>query len=212
MCKMRRLMIVVLMLVFVAVVPVNAQDGETGIVIDPNDASGSLAIQHDLQTQATVDVVIGGQVYRLTVPVAIQIDATVPLTSAQVSAPAAEQVGMFLIEPVGVQRIEGSYEKDYRTVSPSNPDNVVVVFTANVTNISDETLDPSWTATLESWAVDDAGNSYEEETRICDSIDPNETASCEFIFDAPSTSNLINLRVEAMDRGQFSFADLQPRE
>lgn len=204
----RRLTIIVLMFVLLATLPASAQDSEPSVTIEPAAASGNLDIQHDLQTQATVEVIIGDQVYRVTVPVAVKIDASVPLTSAQVSGPASEQVGTFFVEPVGVQRIQGAYEKDYRTVSPASPDNVVVVFTTSVTNLSNETLDPAYSSVLTVSAVDDAGNSYDEEARICDSIDPNETVTCQFIFDAPATATLVDLRVEAMARKQFSFAGL----
>lgn len=205
----RRLTVFVLMFALLAALPASAQDDEPSVTIEPAGASGSLDIQHDLQTQATVDVMIGDQVYRLTVPVAVKIDASIPLTSAQVSAPASEQVGTFLVEPVGVQRIQGAYEKDFRTVTPASPDNVVVVFTANVTNLSDETLEPGYSNVLKSSAVDDAGNSYDEEARICGSIDPNETVTCQFIFDAPAAANLVDLKVEALARKQFSFAGLE---
>jgi hypothetical protein len=208
----RMLMVLVLMIVLLFAVggpaPASAQDSDNDnapITVNLEGATGTLGIQHEVETQATVELTVGDQLYKLTVPVTVQIDTTKVLTDAQLVAPASQQVGTFLFEPVGVEGLEGDYEKEFRTVSPSSSDNVVVVYRANITNLHDAPLEAAYTSLLKTSAVDDAGNLFEEEERLCDTINPGETLACEFIFDVPATTNLVDLQVETVAYKQFKF-------
>jgi hypothetical protein len=207
--------LVVLLFAAAGSIPATAQDSENDnapIVVDLEEASGSLSIQHEVETKAKVELMVGDQLYQLTVPVTVQIDATKLLADAQVSAAVSQRIGAFLFEPVKVEVLEGDYQKDFRTVSPKSPENVIVVYTANVTNLHSEPIDVSYSSDLETSAVDDAGNRYKEERRACGNIGPGEKITCEFIYDVPSTANLVDLNVSAVAYKQFTFAQTEASE
>lgn len=187
--------------------PASAQDDKEPIIVNLDGATGKIGIQRELQTTAEVELVVGDQIYRLSVPVTVQIDASTTLTDATLSAPTAQQVGVVLLEPTEIERIEGEYEKDYTSVSPG-PDNVVVVYRADVTNLNNTVLETAYTQNLSVVAIDDAGNTYEVEDKLCGNINPGEKISCEFIFDVPAAANLVDLEVTTIAHKQFSFAGL----
>lgn len=208
-------LIAVMLFTLAGSTPATAQDSENDpapITVDLEGASGSLSIQHEVETKAKVELMVGDQLYQLTVPVTLQIDATRLLADAQVSAPADQRIGAFLFEPVKVEVLEGDYQKDYRTVSPKSPENVIVVYTANVTNLHNEPIDVSYSSDLETSALDDAGSRYKEERRACGNIGPGEKIVCEFIYDVPATANLVDLDVSAVAYKKFSFAQTAASE
>lgn len=195
--------------------PATAQDSEadnTAIVVDLEGATGSLNIKQEVQTQAKVELVVGDQIYQLTVPITVQIDATKPLTDANVTVPAVQQVGSFAFEPVSVEVLEGDYEQSFRSVTPSSSDNVVVVYTANITSLHNAPVELSYSSNLLTAALDDAGNRYEEEQRSCDEIAPGEKITCEFVYDVPASANLVDLDVSAFGYKVFSFPQGEPAE
>lgn len=187
--------------------PASAQDSKEPVTVNFDGATGSIGIQRELQTTAKVELVVGDQIYHLNVPVTVQIDASAVLTDANLAAPVAQQVGVVLVEPVEIERVEGDYEKEYRTVSPG-AGNVVVVYRANLTNLDSAVLEAGYTSNLSVMAIDDAGNVYEVEQSLCDSINPGEKVSCEFIFNVPTAANLVDLEVKTVAYKRFSFAEL----
>ncbi len=199
--RVRSLLVGLFAVLAVGAVPASAQD-ETPVdlVFD----GGTVAIKHDVQTSAEVEMVVGDQLYVLTVPVTIQIDDNMLLEAAGLTAPTSQIVGVFAVEPIGVETIAGEYEKQFRTVTPGD-DEVVVVYRANVTNLHSETIETGFTSNLDVVAVDAVGNSYEEDTRLCDDINPGATMECEFIFMAPAGAELVDLQVKAVDYERFSF-------
>jgi len=119
-------------------IPATAQDSEGNnepIIIGVEGSKGSFRIQQEVETKATVELLVGDQLYQLTIPVTVQIDTTRLLADAPISAPASQQIGTFLFEPVSVEVLEDDYEQSFRTVEPSSADNVLVLYTANVTII-----------------------------------------------------------------------------
>lgn len=192
-------------------IPASAQDDKEPVTINLDGATGSVGIQRELQTTAEVELVVGGQIYRLSVPVTVQIDASAVLTDATLTAPTAQQVGMISFEPTAMEKVEGEYQKDYTTVTPS-ADNVLVIYRADVTNLDDTAFDARYTSALKATAIDDVGNVYEEEQRICSQANPGEKVSCEFIFEVPATANLVDLEISTAAYKQFSFAGLETAE
>lgn len=202
MYRVRYVLFAVVAMFTVAVMQASAQDAP----INLDGAAQSLIIQKEIETVADVQLTVDGTVYQVRLPVTMQIDTSVPLTEANLSSPAGNQVGVLLIEPIQIEEIEGEYEKEYRTVNPSSEKNEVVVYRAHVTNLHNATLNGGYTSNLEVTAIDEAGNEYDEEERICDDIDPGETLACEFIFDVPKTANLVDLNVMTMAVKRFSFS------
>ena len=188
-------------------IPASAQDDKTPVIVNLDGATGSLSLQRELHTTAQVELVVGDQIYHLTVPVTVQLDASAVLTDATLTAPVSQQVGVLLVEPTEMEEIEGDYEKEYRTVSPG-PENVIVVYRANVTNLMDEVLETGYESNLDAFAIDEAGNRYEDEVKICGDINPGEKVNCEFIFDVPATANLVGLDVRTMAHKAFDFSEL----
>lgn len=183
------------------IVPASAQD-ETPVALEFGD--GSVTVKHEVQTMAAVEMVVGDQTYILNVPVTIQIDESMMLETAAVSAPTSQVVGIFGVAPVGLELIEGEYEKQFRTVTPRD-DEVVAVYRADVTNLHDETIEVGFTSNLETVAIDAVGNRYEEETRFCDDVNPGATVECEFIFKVPAIVELVDLEVKAAAYKRFAF-------
>jgi hypothetical protein len=215
MSKLRYLLPLAFLFAAFVVMPAGAQDNNAEsetISVNLEGANGALDLKHTLETYANVNMTVGDQIYRLRVPVTVQIDASTLLADSLVSAPAQQQVGVILLEPLRVETIQGEYQKQYRTVSPASPENVIVVFTAKVTNLHNEPLEARYSSTLRTFALDDTGNTYEEEERFCDSIGPGVTIECEFIFDAPASANLVDLKVETVAFKRFSFPTLATRE
>ncbi len=202
---------IVLLLSVTSSIPATAQDSEDNnepILINMEDGEGSFSIQQDVETKATVELLVGDQLYQLIVPVTVQIDTTKLLADALISAPASRQIGTFLFEPVHLEVIEDEYEQGFRTLEPSSADNVLVLYMANITNLDKVEANLAYTSLLETTAIDDAGNRYEEEMRFCDEIAPGEKVPCLFIFDVPATANLIDLDVAAKSYKQFSFTTI----
>jgi hypothetical protein len=188
-------------------VPASAQDDKKGIVIDLSGATGNLTVRRDLQTMAQIELIAGDQVYHLNIPVTVQIDASAQLSDAKFSGPVAQQVGILLFEPTEMERVTGKYEKGHRSASPG-PNNALVVYRADVTNLTNEALDTGYTSNLGTSAIDEAGSMYEEEVRICGEVNPNEKVSCEFIFDVPATANLVGIEIRTLAYKQFDFSGL----
>lgn len=189
-----------------------AQDSQSSQTLDFDTASGELTIQRTITATANVALTVGDQLYQLRVPVAIEIDAAAPLADAQITAPSANQVGVLVVNPVGVEVLEGDYSKGYSDISPTGEDNVLVVYTAEITNLHSETVDPRYSDALKTLAVDDAGQTYEEKEKICDEIDPGETAACELIFDVPAAANLVDLQVQTFAVKRFGFPKVEAKQ
>lgn len=205
--KKRYIVLMILASMVLFALPASAQDDKTPVTVDLGGATGSVSLQHELQTTAQVELVVGDQLYHLTVPVKVQLDTSTVLSDATLAGPVSQQVGVLLIEPTEIERIEGDYEKEYRTISPG-PENVVVVYRADVTNLMDEVLETGYESKLDAFAIDEVGNRYEDEEKICSDINPGEKVSCEFIFDVPATANLVGLDVETMAHKEFDFSGL----
>ena len=204
---MRNIWILVVLGALLLALPASAQDDKTPVTVDLAGATGSMTLQREVQTTAQVELVVGDQLYHLTVPVTVQLDASLALTDATLAGPVAQQVGVLLVEPTEMERVEGDYEKEYRTVSPG-PENVIVVYRADVTNLTDEALQTGYESNLDAFAIDEVGNRYEDEAKICADINPGEKVGCEFIFDVPAAANLVGLDVKTMAHKEFDFSGL----
>lgn len=204
MCRSRPVLLALCLCALLVALPASAQDNGKPVVVSFEGETGSIDIQHEVQTTAAVELTVGEQIYRLKVPVTIQIDTQSALTDATLAAPVAQQVGMILFEPTGREIIEGVYEKGQRSVKPS-PGNVVVVYRAEITNGDTVPVDGNYTANLKTVAIDDVGSVYQAEERFCGNINPGTTVSCEFVFDVPTTANLVDLEVTAAARKRFAF-------
>lgn len=198
---LRYALYVLLAICFVGIVPASAQDdAPMNLTLE----GGSVTVKHEVETTAEVELTVGDQLYVLNVPVTIQIDDSMVLEAAKLSAPTSQVVGIFAVEPLSLDVIDGEYEKQFRTVTPGD-DEIVVVYRANVTNLHSETIQTGFSSNLDVMAVDAVGNLYEEEERLCDDINPGATVTCEFIFKAPASAELVDLQVKAVDYERFSF-------
>jgi len=203
MYNLRYLLYLLIACVALGIVPASAQD-QDGEPINLDFESGNVILKHEVQTTAQVEMMMGEQVYLLNVPVTIQIDDSMMLEAARISAPTSQIVGVFAVEPLGLELIEGEYEKQYRTVTPSD-DEVVAIYRANVTNMHRETIQMGYTSNLDTMAIDSVGNTYEEEERLCEDINPGATVECEFIFKVPASAELVDLDLKAVAYKRFAF-------
>lgn len=198
---LRYALYVLLAVCFVGIVPASAQDeGAVNLTFD----GGNVTVKHEVKTTAEVELTVGDQLYVLDVPVIIQIDDNMMLDAAKLSKPMSGIVGTFSIEPIALELVEGEYEKQFRTVTPGD-DEVVVIYRADVINLYSETLDAGRTSVLEVTAVDSVGNTYDEDMRICNDVNPGAKIECEFVFKAPVSAELVDLQVKAVDYERFVF-------
>jgi hypothetical protein len=191
--------ILALLLVPAAVV---AQDDIAEIIeLVFTDGGSKIAITDTFESVASVMVEVDGMQYLMKVPVTIDIDAMVPVTSSIMTAKTSASIGPFALDIVAmtesVDEIEvmvpgysGETEEEYE---PSVEGNKVVVIEFTTTNIGDEeeTLYSSYIQ-----GIDDIGRLFEETDLECESVNPGETGRCVIVFDIDQSLDIVGLDLE----------------
>jgi outer membrane lipoprotein-sorting protein len=201
---MKRLPLIVLTLVLLsllAVAGVFAQGSET--VLDESNAS--LSIVQTVPVTASVEVNINGQIHLLAVPVLLNIDAQQNLADALLTAQTIDVVGDVQWVITGITEYDEEYDlSQFSTLEPSSPDNKLVVFESNLTNLGSEPF-VYWTDSTDRYAYDDLGNLYESIDESCDDINPGSTQLCTFVFDVSDSATLLGLDVKVYDHKRVPF-------
>ena len=94
-------LILITVLIF-TVMPLTAQNETTDdtIALNFDEGNGSIGITNTFSTTAEVKVTLGGQLYKIDVPVEIAIDASSALADAKLTAAAENRVGEMLVAPI----------------------------------------------------------------------------------------------------------------
>ncbi|MGI6209357.1 MAG: hypothetical protein ACOYEW_14240 [Anaerolineae bacterium] len=174
------------------------------------DGGAQVGITDTIASVAAVTVELNGQQYLLKVPVTIDIDTAVPLTSSLVTVPASARVGQLGIEILEVEEFTEETEVAFpgfwggeKDLAPSSEENKLVVIGFNIINAGVErrSLDGYNTQ-----GVDETGRLFEETGFSCEDANPGGTGRCVAVFDVPSDVNIVALDIEVTDHRQIPIA------
>lgn len=208
---MKKLLILTLaaLALFIGTVVTHGQDTESApvesevVTLDSTDGTATLTLKQQLPLFATVELNINGQIYQLKVPVTLDIDASSILDNVSLKASEASRVGNLDWQITEIREYTDEYSHGFRTFEPSSPARKLIVVESNVTNLSDA---PFEIYTMdEMLGIDEAGNRYEYEDRVCDTINPGATNSCILIFDVPHSVTLTGLDLTAPHSKTIQF-------
>lgn len=193
----------ILLLSLVAVAGVFAQTSQT-TPLDENSAS--LSIVETLPVTASVEVNLNGQIYKLAIPVTVNIDAQKDLSDALLTAQTIDRVGDLQWQIGAITEYEEAFDlSQFSTVEPSSPDNKLVVIASNVTNMGAEPF-TYYLAVSDLFAYDDLGNLYGSSDQECDDINPGASLGCTIVFDVPKTATILGLDMKVTDHKRIPFS------
>lgn len=202
----RRLSVIVLSMLFVsfvAVASISAQSGES-TALDENSAS--LSIVETIPVTASVEVNINGQIYKLAIPVTVNIDTQKDLADALLTAQAVDVVGDLQWIITNIAEYEEEYEfNDFNTFTPSTPENKLVVIDSELTNLDSDPFN-YYLDTGDLLAYDEQGNLYESFEGLCSDINPGNTQSCTLVFDVPMAATIQGMDVEVLEHKRIPFS------
>lgn len=209
---MRRAAILTVLAILLLVPAIALAQGTASDIVELvfTDGGAQMGITDTIESVAAVTVEIDGQQYLLKVPVTIDIDTAVPLTSSMVSVPATARVGQLGIEIVEVEEFAQETEVAFpgfwggeKDLAPSSDENKLVVIGFNITNMGSELGSLSSYSTA---GVDDTGRLFEEIEFSCEDANPGGIGDCIAVFDVPSDVNIVALDVEVTDHRQIPIA------
>ena len=183
-----------------------AQDDIVELIF--TDGGAKVGVKDTITSVANVSVELDGKQYLMKVPVTIEIDSVVPLTSSLVTVESASRVGTLAIEIVATAEytdeieiiVPGLFGDREETYEPKVDGNKIAVIEFNVTNIGDEETELSF---YSAQGVDDTGRLFEESDLNCELINPGETGWCVMVFDIDSDVDIVALDLEVTDHRQI---------
>ncbi len=200
--------IIVAGLFLLLLVPAVALAQDTIVELVFSAGGSQVNITDTFTTTAAVSVEVNGTQYLMKVPITVDIDSTLPLTSSLVTVENTARVGSMGIEITGIQEategievvVPGRYEDREEEFEPSADGNKIVVVSFNITNLGVEE------DTLSSYSVqgvDDTGRLFDEEGLECDYVNPGETGRCVMILDVDQAVDIVALDIELPDHRQI---------
>lgn len=202
---MKRIPLAILSVVLVSLVAVAGVYAQTGESTALDEDGASLSIVETVPVTASVDVNINGQIYKLAIPVTVNIDAQQDLSDALLSAQAVDRVGIVLWKITAITEHDDKFDLSaFQEIEPSSPDNKLVVVESDVTNMDTEPYS-YYASGGERLAYDEAGNLYDATDQSCDDINPGSKQSCIFVFDVPKTANILGLDLKVIDHKRIPF-------
>ncbi len=205
---MRRTAILIVIAVLL-LIPVIALAQGDAVELVFTDGGAQVGITDSITSVAAVTVEIDGQQYLLKVPITIDIDAAVPLTSSLASVPAAARVGHLGVEILEVAEFTEETEIAFpgswggeQDVAPSSEGNKLVAIAFGITNVGAEQMSLSAYSTK---GVDDTGRLFEETEFSCEDVNPGGNGRCMIVFDVPADVNITGLDIEITDHRQIAI-------
>ncbi len=209
-----------LLLLLVFAVIVEAQEGDAGdtegaqdeqqaevVELTIQDANASIGLQKTVQAMANVDVEIDGTLYRMKVPVAVTVDTQAALQDALLQVDNTRRVGVLEVEILDIEEYGDEFALDrFQTLAPSSPENKLAVVQTRLTNLGNEPFEP-WD--LDIAGVDDVGSLYERTDWACDTINPNATQTCVWVFDVSEEIAIVGIDVQVPDRKVLLFEEAE---
>jgi hypothetical protein len=180
----------------------NAQEGEE---VEVDSDQGTMTVQKTVPVSVSVELNLNGQVYEVSLPATLNVDAQSILMNAVANE--VERVGVlsWVVREIAESTEEFSVN-DFMSIEVSSPDNKLVIVTSDVTNLDSEPQDPSYSSAAEIQGFDELGNLYEpDSTRACEELDPGETAPCTVVFDVPQDVTIVGLDLKVQDHKRLTL-------
>lgn len=197
------LLIVIALSTLLLAVSVHAQTGSTPL----DENSATLSLVETIPVTANVEVNLNGQVYKLAIPVTIDIDTQKDLADALLIAKQVDSVGDLQWKIVEIEEYTDEFELTrYNVVEPSSRDNKLVVFESQLTNLGAEPFE-YYRGVSDLYAYDELGNLFDSSERSCDDINPGATLTCTVVFDVPENTNLLGLDLKVTDHKRIPFTE-----
>ena len=182
---------------------VYAQTGSTPL----DENSATLSLVETIPVTANVEVNLNGQVYKLAIPVTIDIDTQKDLADALLIAKQVDSVGDLQWKIMEIEEYTDEFELTrYNTVEPSSRDNKLVVFESQLTNLGAEPFE-YYRGVSDLYAYDELGNLFDSSERSCDDINPGATLTCTVVFDVPENTTLLGLDLKVTDHKRIPFTE-----
>ena len=165
------------------------------------DGGSKVAITDTFESVASVTVEVDGMQYLMKVPVTIDIDAMVPVTSSLMATKTSATVGPFALDVIALTESEDEVEvmvpgymgETEEEFEPSVEGNKVVVVEFNMTNIGDEE-ESLYSSSIQ--GIDDTGRLFDETDFECETVNPGETGRCVIVFDVNTGVDIAGLDLE----------------
>ena len=174
-----------------------------------SDGESKVSIVDTINSTASVSVEVNGQQYLMSVPVTIDIDSTLPLTSSLTTIASGTRVGSWGIDLKGssesAERTEvvvpglfGDTEESYEPVDG----NKIVLVEFDATNVGAEMDSLSQ---FQVSGVDAAGRVFDAQDLHCPSLNPGESGGCLMVFDVQQSVDIVGLVAEITDRKELAI-------
>lgn len=204
---MKRLGVIVVACVLLLVpVAVMAQDKIVELVFA---ADGSkFTVKDTIDSVANVTMELNGTQYVVSVPIKIDIDATVPLSKSVTSVEDGRRVGQYAINIVSNEESDKDIDvlmptpfkkSEEKKFEPAEGKKIAVV-RFEVANVGSE---PLTLYTHQVKGVDDGGRLFEEKDMACLAANPGESTECVIVFEIDHESHIAALDVEVTDHQQL---------
>lgn len=210
---MKRFGIVVVSCILLLVpVAVMAQDKITELVFS---ADGSkFTVKDTVDSVANVTMELSGTQYVVSVPIKIDIDATVPLSQSLTSVEDGRRVGQYEINIIS----NGESDKDVDVLMPTpfgkseekefepTEGKKIAVVRFEVANVGGE---PLTLYTHQVKGVDDGGRLFEEKDLACLEANPGESTECVIVFEIEQAGHIAALDIEVVDHQQLAVPSVE---
>ncbi len=213
---MRRWMILVglTLLLLIPLVAVAQGDVDDIIELVFTNKGAQIGVKDTITSVANVSIQLEGKEYLLQVPITVDIDATLPLTSSLVTVDSLSRVGGMAFQITDIEEttdeievvLPSPYSDEEEEFEPSVDGNKIVVIKFTTTNVGDEE-DRLWSSSIK--GVDATGRLFEEMEVQCDDMNPGETGRCVIVFDIDEAVDIVALDVEIMDHRQLPIPPME---
>ncbi|ETW96702.1 MAG: hypothetical protein ETSY1_25525 [Candidatus Entotheonella factor] len=166
-------------------------------------------IKDTINSVASVSVEINGQQYLMSVPITIDIDSRLPLSSSLASVSSATIVGPWAIEIEGAseftEKVEmsvpglfGNTQKEYE---PAIGNKIVLVefYVTNVGKINRNLYGS------DAEGIDATGRFFQETDLHCPDLNPGENGKCLMVFEVEQKVDIVGLALELIERKELAI-------
>lgn len=167
-------------------------------------------VKDTISSVGSVTLELNGAQYLMNVPIQIEIDATIPLTSSLVTAENVRRVGQLAITIVKSEESSEDIDvlmpnpysgnEEEKEFEPSDGKKIVAVH-FEVTNVGKES-ESIYSPNIK--GIDDAGRTIESVESACGKMNPGETTNCVIVFDIDADTNISALDVEVSDHQELA--------
>ncbi len=190
----------------------SAQVATTGTVIKTANLRAGPGTTFAIVGSAQVE--LNGTQYVVSVPIKIDIDATVPLSQSVTSVEDGRRVGQYAINILSNEESDKDIDvlmptpfgkSEEKEFEPTEGKKIAVV-RFEVANVGDE---PLTLYTHQVKGVDDGGRLFEEKDLACLAANPGESTECVIVFEIEQANHIAALDVEVADHQQLAVPGVE---